>query len=263
MAVGPDSTPPQAPPASATDPVGAATTIQERTDPMLDIHSAHSAAHTWTDFFIHLGTIAAGLLIAIGLEQSVEALHHRAEVRQMALRLQQESTDNLDVVAFDIKGCDTLLSAIAANVEQLKLLGAQRSTASWSPVPLIAETFFVPADTAWLMMRDSALLPLVPRLLAENYWKLEASGNLLVGKRVDLGRSRVRLNAAIDVYSNSSLSNLQDIGILRTAYSDYAENVQTFRRSLSTFDLMLRRALAGKSLNFREVAAEAGLTVLP
>jgi hypothetical protein len=86
---------------------------------------------------------------------------------------------------------------------------------------------------------------------------------LIVGKRVDLGRSRVRLNAAIDVYSNSSLSNLQDIGILRTAYSDYAENVQTFRRSLSTFDLMLRRALAGKSLNFREVAAEAGLTVLP
>jgi hypothetical protein len=38
---------------------------------MLDVHSPRGAANTWKEFLIHLGTISIGLLIAIGLEQSV------------------------------------------------------------------------------------------------------------------------------------------------------------------------------------------------
>ena len=44
---------------------------------MLDVHPAHHAASTWRDFFIHIATIVIGLLIAIGLEQTVEYFHHR------------------------------------------------------------------------------------------------------------------------------------------------------------------------------------------
>jgi hypothetical protein len=269
-AAGPESALPQAPAdakvrsvarsiSSEAIPSGQSAAIQESQNPMLDIHAPHQTVHTWKDFFIHLGTIAIGLLIAIGLEQTVETLHHRQQVREMSLKLHQESTDNLDVIAYDLKGCDTLLSAIEANAESLKLLGSQHSTASWSPVALAPETLFVPAETAWLMMRDSALLSLVPDLLAENYWKLDATESLLVSKRAALGYSRVRLNATIDVYNNAVPLTAQDIGVLRAAYSDYAENVQAFRRSLSSYDLMLRRVLTGKSLNFKDVAEELEL----
>jgi len=59
-------------------PSDAATaSIPEISTIMLDVHAPHNTVHTWKDFFVHLGTIAIGLLIAIGLEQSVEALHHR------------------------------------------------------------------------------------------------------------------------------------------------------------------------------------------
>ena len=44
---------------------------------MLDVHAPHSPTHTWKDFFIHIATICIGLLIAIGLEQTVEAIHHK------------------------------------------------------------------------------------------------------------------------------------------------------------------------------------------
>jgi hypothetical protein len=44
---------------------------------MLDVHPPHTPTHTWRDFLIHIATIVVGLLIAIGLEQSVEAIHHR------------------------------------------------------------------------------------------------------------------------------------------------------------------------------------------
>ena len=44
---------------------------------MLDVHPPHHPTHGWRDFFIHIATITVGLLIAIGLEQTVEAVHHR------------------------------------------------------------------------------------------------------------------------------------------------------------------------------------------
>jgi hypothetical protein len=229
---------------SAIDQVGAATIIQERTDSMLDIHSPHAAARTWTDFFIHLGTIAIGLLIAIGLEQSVEALHHRQQVREMALKLHQESTDNLEVIAYDLKGCDRELSAIAADLESLKLLATQHSNASWSPVVLAPIGFFKPDETAWLMMRDGALLPLVPDLLAENYWKLDATGISLASIGAARAASRVRLNAAIGVYNNAGPLTPQDFGVLRAAYSDYAANLHAFRSLLVAYDVQIRRVLA-------------------
>jgi len=47
---------------------------------MLDVHPAHHAATMWRDFFIHIATIVIGLLIAIGLEQTVEFFHHRHQV---------------------------------------------------------------------------------------------------------------------------------------------------------------------------------------
>ncbi|HSY34742.1 MAG TPA: hypothetical protein VK814_03215 [Acidobacteriaceae bacterium] len=54
---------------------------------MIDIHPPHQSDHTWKDFFIHIGTIAVGILIAIGLEQTVELIHEhhqRTELRKAA-----------------------------------------------------------------------------------------------------------------------------------------------------------------------------------
>jgi hypothetical protein len=55
---------------------------------MIDVHALHKSDHTWTDFFIHIGTIAVGILIAIGLEQTVELIHEhhqRIELRESAI----------------------------------------------------------------------------------------------------------------------------------------------------------------------------------
>ena len=54
---------------------------------MIDIHPPEKSDHTWKDFFLHIGTIAVGILIAIGLEQTVELLHEnhqRTELRKAA-----------------------------------------------------------------------------------------------------------------------------------------------------------------------------------
>jgi hypothetical protein len=243
---------------AAMPSIAGTSSFPEDPAPMLDIHAPHESIHTWKSFFVHLGTIVIGLLIAIGLEQSVESLHHHRQVREMEVKLHKESTDNLEVIAYVLKTCDQQLSAVAANVESLKLLGTQRSNASWSPVALAPTVFIVPFQTAWMIMRDGALLPLVPDLLAENYWKLDAVENAMLTTLAALRYSRVRLNAAIDVYNNAGPLTPQDIGVLRAAYSDYAANIQAFRNSLVGYDVRLRLVLAGKALNFHDVADAIG-----
>jgi hypothetical protein len=61
-------------------------------EPMLDVHLIHAPVRAWRDFFIHVAIIVVGLCIAVGIQQTVEFVHHHyqlAELRQ-ALRLERE-----------------------------------------------------------------------------------------------------------------------------------------------------------------------------
>ncbi len=56
----------------------------------MEVHPPDHAIHTWRDFFVHMGTICLGLLIAIGLEQGAEALHRRHQAQELREDLSHE-----------------------------------------------------------------------------------------------------------------------------------------------------------------------------
>jgi hypothetical protein len=62
---------------------------------MLDVHAPHEAIHTRSGFVLHITTITIGLLIAIGLEQTVEYFHHRSMVRETRQALEEEKQENI------------------------------------------------------------------------------------------------------------------------------------------------------------------------
>ena len=66
---------------------------------MLDVHPPRHAATSWRDFFVHIATIVIGLLIAIALEQSVEAIHQHREAHQTRESLKREYTENRKCVS--------------------------------------------------------------------------------------------------------------------------------------------------------------------
>src|ERR1700751_113859 len=78
------------PPANSPELLQPSTHEPEPT-PMIDVHPPHHAATTWRDFFIHIATIVIGLLIAIGLEQTVERIHHSHERSELRETLHRES----------------------------------------------------------------------------------------------------------------------------------------------------------------------------
>ena len=81
---------------------------------MLDVHVPH-AKHTWKDFIIHIGTITVGLLIAIGLEQSVEKLHqlHQRHELEAALRAEGENNKSLSEANFQALTLDDMAPGLA------------------------------------------------------------------------------------------------------------------------------------------------------
>lgn len=61
---------------------------------MLDVHAPHETIHGFRDFLLHLLTITVGLLIALGLENAAEALHHRHQRQEADELIRQEIRDN-------------------------------------------------------------------------------------------------------------------------------------------------------------------------
>ena len=70
---------------------------------MIDVHAPHEATHTWTDFFIHIATIVVGLLIAIGLEQTVELIHHHQQLAEARQQLAAERDLNREVLQKNLR----------------------------------------------------------------------------------------------------------------------------------------------------------------
>jgi hypothetical protein len=70
---------------------------------MLDVHPPHSPTHTWKDFFVHIATIVVGLLIAVGLEQTVEAIHHHHQIVEVRQALEEERRENIQRFRTNLK----------------------------------------------------------------------------------------------------------------------------------------------------------------
>jgi hypothetical protein len=94
-------------PAEATSPLSDGETAEsaetayvpetaKEQETMLEVHPAHHAASSWKEFFIHIATIVLGLLIAVGLEQTVEYFRHRREVAEVREELRGERQANKD-----------------------------------------------------------------------------------------------------------------------------------------------------------------------
>jgi hypothetical protein len=54
---------------------------------VLEPHAPHEAIHSWKSFAIHIAAIAVGLLLALALEQSAEAIHHRHQRNELEAQM--------------------------------------------------------------------------------------------------------------------------------------------------------------------------------
>ncbi len=97
----------------------------------MDIHKP-KAAHSWREFLIEIGTIVCGILIALGLEQTVEAANWSAKAREARDAIHHELLQATVFAEERIRNAecrDTYLAQLAAEVVA--------SPSHWRPRPRI------------------------------------------------------------------------------------------------------------------------------
>jgi hypothetical protein len=129
----------------------------------MDVHAPHAPLHTWKDFWIHLGTITIGLLIAIGLEQSVEALHHVHQRHALEADLREEALKNETLFQWDYAYIRDLQLWLAQMQQQVAAARADagKTKVKFSPAPQ-AQGVWWPDSPVWNTAKEGAEVGLLP-----------------------------------------------------------------------------------------------------
>ncbi|MES2392287.1 MAG: hypothetical protein V4555_11645 [Acidobacteriota bacterium] len=178
---------------------------------MLDVHPPHSPTHTWKDFFIHIATICVGLLIAIGLEQTVEAIHHHHQRRDLEAQLHEEAQHNLSLVQGNIARLEVQLAWEQASIVALNSAPVSAGRIPFSVIPPVGTVFdvglFEPSQATWAVAKANGSVALLPEEEAQVYARLDHEGDLLQKGGIDLLQSLMQSRGAYD--SRSGLPNSQ------------------------------------------------------
>jgi hypothetical protein len=137
--------------------------------PALEVHPPEHGIHSWRDFLVHMGTIVLGLLIAIGLEQSVEALHHRHQREQLEEDLREESIHNLRIVSGNLPYLDWSMHQLSAQSDELTKAARENRTPVYLPSSAAPAPPFRPKAAVWEVAHANATIGLLPRTEAEQY----------------------------------------------------------------------------------------------
>lgn len=170
---------------------------------MLDVHPPHTAAHSWREFFIHIATICIGLLIAIGLEQSVEALHHRHQREYLEHQMRVESLQNLDLVDAEIHFAAQRRDYLNACIHAL-----QSATPSGPrlivtlplnnvDLPVSSQGLLIsPSRGTWTVAQAAGTVALLPAEKAKVYARLDLTADFEQHAEIETSRTAALLAVA-------------------------------------------------------------------
>lgn len=138
----------------------AAIASEEYEHAMLDVHPPHAAIHGWRDFFVHIATITIGLLIAVGLEQTVEYVHHLEQLRTARQEIAAELDENRRIAEVNEAEFARVERELAKDTEILR-------ASQFANAPLASKLnydwlFYRTPDGAWQTAKENGALGLMP-----------------------------------------------------------------------------------------------------
>jgi len=158
---------------------------------MLDVHAPSHSFHAWRDFFIHLATISLGLLIALGLEASVEWLHHHHEVAETREALQREREENHKRFAANTDEFWVNTAILQNNLLVLDFLRKHPATKpnQLPGVPIWTTSYTGMEDSAWKTANQTGVVAFMPQdevIRNEELYKLIALFESIHGEELDV-----------------------------------------------------------------------------
>jgi hypothetical protein len=143
---------------------------------MIDIHPPQHAPMTKRDFFVHLGIVVLGILIAIGLEQTVEYIHHAHERRALIENFHQECADNLKVFTLDLNNIHQKIAWERSSLALLRNATPQGGYITVTLQPQPRSGIQAPSRSVWSVAKSSGKVELLPENLAEVFDRVNNEG---------------------------------------------------------------------------------------
>jgi hypothetical protein len=137
----------------------------EEPAPVIDIHPPHHGAMTRRDILMHLIIVVLGIVIAIGLEQTVEYVHHRDQLNEARRELATEYKINLAVYRTQRAEFNRFIPVLKRNIEILMYLRAHpgAAPASWPGEFSSYHTLPAYVDATWKSLQGTEILTLMPQ----------------------------------------------------------------------------------------------------
>lgn len=223
---------------------------------MLEVHPPHGATRTWTDFCIHIATITIGLLIAVGLEQTVEYFHHRQQRQQLMAQLHAEAIKNRDSLRRDLE-LDAeekwFIATQDAADHELVHFGLVSFTTPVGPcVPGKVgggkfTVYLAPVDGVWTTARESNLVYLLPVDEAHFYVRLGHNFNLELTGRENMAAACERIFALQTRFAKPSADGATEV------WSMTAEQASRLAEAAAGADVAMRSLMARVRINLAVV----------
>ncbi len=212
---------------------------------MLDVHPPHQPTHTWRDFFIHIATISVGLLIAVGLEQCVEAIHHHHQREYLEQQMHVESVQNLDLVRAEIRfaaqrrdylnACvRALQSATPSNGQLLVALPLNNVSFPTSSQGLLIS----PSRGTWTIAQAAGTVALLPPERAKVYARLDLTADF--EKQAEIETSHTAgLLAIARLQDHATTSDGQSLRLTQVQVDDLLHAFGATREAANDFHFRL------------------------
>jgi hypothetical protein len=199
-----------------------------------------------------MSAICLGLLIAIGLEQTVELIHHHDQRDRLEATLHDESLLNRRIVRYDLDSVIEVRQNIHRNMANL-----DRNGAAFTPVPPTHDTFLPLIDTAWVTARSNATLSLLPDQFAQSYWRVEFLSDATAAAIFSIADTRKHVNSLVFLHASPADLTPDERSALLRAYSEEDQELGNLNYILMGFDFMNEAALAGRIPSIDDLAAES------
>ncbi len=134
---------------------------------MLEVHAPHQTVHTWRDFLVHIAAISIGLLIALGLEATVQSVHHKHQAQQALELLKQEVDRNRVALKNDMRSGDIGERNHRAALGVLRRL--RLGTLKSDDHLIFVRKFYLLSSTAWRVVHESGAAAYLPYELMARY----------------------------------------------------------------------------------------------
>ena len=149
---------------------------------MLEVHAPHESVHSWKDVFIHIAIIVVGLLIAVGLDNAVEFIHHRYQIAETRKDLRIERRININHFAMQTEEFHRFVPKLQTNLAVLEYLKAHPHAPrdQWPGKLSSYHMMSRYTDAAWRTAQQNNVLSLMPDQEVQQYDQLYRQLNALV-----------------------------------------------------------------------------------